>query len=337
MHESLKNLPLESLLASIPEDCTIESHRLHEHTLELFVSWPEPKGSDRICPYCASADCSIKDGGTLQTLRHVGNAMMGTLITFHKPRLVCHSCGRSFYLKPEWAFPEFSCTSLLALQIFDELTSTGKSLTMIARDTYTTPAIVTSFLDHIPYDRPKKLPVSLGIDEFKGNSGYYDPAKKRFFTEKYHCVITDVDSGHVADVLFRATYRELHDYFMQFPLSERRRVRFFCTDMRSGFSKVARNCFPHARICIDMFHVVKLLTEAVSDIRIDAWRSLLKEYQAASAAYRSAKDYGNENISVLKAEAELLKEKCSILKNCALWALAIAFFRSVIMPTSFSQ
>ena len=308
-------MPLESILASLPADCTIDHYKKHEHTLELFVSWPEPKGTARICPYCNSDDCAVKDSGTMQTIRHINNGFYGTMITYHKPRLVCRTCGRSFYVKPEWAFPHLSCSSAVVLQIFDELTGTAKSITAIARDTFTTPAIVTTFLERVSYDRPKKLPVSLGIDEFKGNSGFYDPQKKCYHTEKYHCVLSDVDAGHVIDILYKATYPELRDYFMQYSPEERKRVRYFCTDMRSGFSKVARNFFPHAKICIDMFHVVKLLTDAVGDIRLDAWHNLTKDCKNALAAYKDAKQSSAPNLSKLKAAYGLLKENCSLLKN----------------------
>ena len=309
------NPRLETLLASLPADCTIDHYKVHEHTLELFVSWPEPKSTDRICPYCASNDCAVKDNGSMQTIRHINNGFYGTMITYHKLRLVCRTCGRSFYVKPEWAFPHLSCSSAVALQIFGELTGTGKSITAIARDTFTTPAIVTTLLKRISCPRPKELPVSLGIDEFKGNSGFYDPQKKRFQTEKYHCVLSDIDSGHVIDILYKATYPELRDYFMQYSPAERKRVRYFCTDMRSGFSKVAHNFFPHAKICIDMFHVVKLLTDAVSEVRLDAWHALIKDYKDALAAYNDARQSGAPNLNKLKAASDLLKDNCALLKN----------------------
>ena len=309
------SLPLESLLAAVPEGCTIDRHEIHGHTLELFVTWPEPKGTDLVCPHCGSCDCTDKGKGSLQTIRHVNTGLMGTLITFRKPRFVCRDCGRSFYARPKWVFPDMSVSSFVALQIFDELTCTGKSLSMIARDTFTSPAIVTSLLERIPYRAPKKLPVSLGIDEFKGNSGYWDPKRKRFCTEKYHCVLVDADAGRVIDILLKATYQELHDYFMEFSPDARKRVRFFCTDMRSGFSKVARVCFPRAKICIDMFHVVKLVTGAVGDVRLSAWHSLVRKYRSALTDYEEAKKAHLEDLPGRKAAADLLKDQCDLVKG----------------------
>ena len=120
--------------------------------------------------------------------------------------------------------------------------------------------------------------------------------------EKHHCVLTNPDQGCVLDVLYKATFRELRSYFMEYPLPVREKVKFFCTDMRSGFSKTARCCFPNARICIDPFHVIKLISEAVDAARMDAWHRFTQKARSLKALADEANASGNEELASQKTK-----------------------------------
>ena len=307
---------LEKYLASIPENTQIDHYKRHKHSLELFVSWNEPGRSQRRCPNCGSSHCVKKDGGAMQTVRHVPCGSCGILLTFHKPRFLCRDCGKSFYVRPSWAMPGMSITTYAFIDIVSRLTSSTQCVEQIARDTYTSAAIVRTVMYRIKLNKPESLPVTLGIDEFHGQTGTYDPKSKRFITEKYHCVITDPDNGCVLDILYKATYKTLHDYFMSYPLLIRQKVKFFCADMRGGFSKVARNCFPNAKICVDPFHVVKLITDAVGELRIDAWHSLISRAKELEYQASVAKKKDNDNLAQRKLQdAKKLQADASLVKN----------------------
>ena len=308
---------LHSLLAAIPADVSIDRYLQHEHTIELFVSWKEPVRGERICPNCASTRCIKKDSGAFQTVRHVKSGSSGTIITFHKPRFFCKECRHTFFMKPSWVYSKMSITNYLLLAIATFLVSTSNNIEQIARDTSTTPAIVRNVIRHIELPKPSYLPETLGIDEFHGQTGTYNKDRGKFDTEKYHCVITSPDEGCVIDILFKATFRELHDYFMDYPPHIRQSVRFFCSDMRSGFSKVAKACFPKAKICIDPFHVIKLLTDAVSSVRIETWRSL--NDKSVKAFSKAALLKEKEDISAYNRtleEAKKFADDAALIKSC---------------------
>ena len=308
--------PLESVLAGLPGDVRITRHEVHEHTVELFVEWDEPKRGERRCPACGSGRCVVKDGGAMQTVRHTHSGMLGTLVTFHKPRFICRDCGRTFYMRPGWVLDEASITTGLLLEIATALTSTTHCVSQIAKETHSSPAIVRNIIRHTDIPKPARLPETLGIDELHGNTGTYNRERRRFDTEKYHCVITDPDGGFVMDMLYKATFHELHEYFMDYHPILRQNVKFFCTDMRGGFSKVARACFPNARICIDHFHVKKLINEAVSAIRTDSWRGLAADAAEASACARLLKEGGDaEGADEKAAEAARLRDDATLVKN----------------------
>ena len=316
MADRLPAKTLETVLAGLPEGVTIDRYEKHAHTLELFVSWKESDLTGRVCPRCGCTHCVKKDNGSTQTIRHVRTGIYGTLLTFHKPRFLCRECGATFYARPPFAMQGMSVSVAVFLEIFALLTSTPHSLADIANATNTSPSIVRNAMYRLALDKPKSLPETIGIDEFHGKTGTYNKGRKRFDTEKYHCVITDAGEGFVVDVLYKATYRQLYAYFMEYPLFRRQGVRFFCTDMRSGFSKVARNCFPNAKICIDPFHVIKLIAEAVNDVRVDEWHKLRAKANSLLAQAKEA-DAAEETAVAekLRTDANLLKDRADILRS----------------------
>lgn len=62
--------------------------------------------------------------------------------------------------------------------------------------------------------------------------------------------------------------------FLLVSKSERDKVHFYCCNMHNCFISVAKELFPLAIICIDMFHVIKHLNECVSSIRVQLQRDL---------------------------------------------------------------
>lgn len=311
-----KNKLLNSL-SGLPNDVKISNYKhVGDNILELFVDWEEPKLDERECPYCKGTYIIKKDSGRSQTLRHTPSGLYNIWLTFHKPRFYCKSCNRTFYITPWWAHTDMSISLPLFYLIYKLLIGTTLNLTEIAKRTNSTPAIVRHVIDKIRLETPLTLPKSIGIDEFHGNTGHYDKPSKKYKTEKYHCVITDTDRSTVFDVIRNPKHKCLHEYFMTYDLSVRRCVRFVSLDMRSGFSKASRECFPNAKICIDPFHVVKLLTEAVSTVRKDEWRhheNVYNQYMETISHLSSQEVKNNPKRKVLEHNCKLIKNSQRVL------------------------
>ena len=81
---------------------------------------------------------------------------------------------------------------------------------------------------------------------------------------------------------------EERPYFMAYPLYERQKVKFVCCDMHGGYITLARECFPCATVCVDPFHVVRRVSDALDEVRIRVQREL--QEAGRSDDYKSLKD-----------------------------------------------
>ena len=101
------------------------------------------------------------------------------------------------------------------------------------------------------------LPHTLCIDEFKANTD----------EGKMAVVISDGDAGLVVDILPRLTSKCIAEWFEGFEPKERQDVRFWRCDMSPLLIRAQKTHCPNAVLCIDHFHVVKLITDVFGEVR----------------------------------------------------------------------
>lgn len=102
-----------------------------------------------------------------------------------RKRYYCKSCRRTFMQHPEWLHPTLHITQLLYIDICLSLTKM-QSLRAVAEENGVSESIVYSILDLISFDTVSKLPKTIAIDEFKGDSGIWDSDRHRWLKGKYH-------------------------------------------------------------------------------------------------------------------------------------------------------
>lgn len=115
-----------------------------------------------------------------------------------------------------------------------------------------------------------ETPVIMGIDEVN-------------LAGAFRCVITNLSTNNVFDILESRTQEHLKPYFEKMP--DRERVEWVCTDMWRPFKRSFSKYLPNARLVIDKFHVVKMASEALEEER--------KKYQATLSK--------NERVQVKKS------------------------------------
>lgn len=76
------------------------------------------------------------------------------------------------------------------------------------------------------------------------------------------------------------------------PLKQRNKVKEITLDMAANMQLIAKRCFPNATLVTDRFHVQKLATEALQEIRIKyRWEAIDQENQAIEDAKNRGKKY----------------------------------------------
>lgn len=107
-----------------------------------------------------------------------------------------------------------------------------------------------------------ETPVIMGIDEVNLAGGY-------------RCVITNLATNNVFDMLEHRTQEHLKPFFKDLPDADK--VEWVCTDMWRPFKRSFAQYLPNAKLVIDKFHVVKIASEALEAERKNYQAQLSKE------------------------------------------------------------
>ena len=97
-----------------------------------------------------------------------------------------------------------------------------------------------------------ETPVIMGIDEL-------------MLAGDYRCVITNLATNNVFEMLEFRTQDYLKPFFQKLP--DKERVEWVCSDMWRPFKRSFSEYLPNAKLVIDKFHVVKMASEALDDER----------------------------------------------------------------------
>ncbi|OGO87219.1 MAG: hypothetical protein A2Y15_07995 [Clostridiales bacterium GWF2_36_10] len=91
--------------------------------------------------------------------------------------------------KNEWLPRYHRMTNRLSAYVIDKLRET-RTFTSVSKEVNLSISTVIRIFNFVSYSN-QSLPVVIGIDEFKGNTG----------RDKYQCIITDIKNGRVVDIL----------------------------------------------------------------------------------------------------------------------------------------
>ena len=169
-------------------------------------------------------------------------------------------------------------TSRLVAHIIDKLRCEC-SFTSVAKSMNLSVSTVIRVLDMLSFTPPKKLPRVFAIDKFKGNTGNI----------KYQCIITDLASKRVLDILPDRSQQQLIDYLKQWDSKSHKRVRYFVSDMWQQYTDIASAFFKNATQIIDRYHFIRQIIWAFDNVR-----------------KRVQKLYGDRNRKLFKRSKRLL-------------------------------
>ena len=250
---------------------------------KAFIEMPV---KEHHCPNCGHVTTFIKDY-RLQTVKDLSVLGKPLTVTIRKRRYVCKHCNATFteenpYIKRYCHFPNRlyieSLTESFRLQSFTSVAKRlGVSVTSIIR-----------WFDKLNFPHPK-LPECIAIDEFRGNAG----------GGKFQCNVAEPVKHQVIDILPSRNTEDLCKHFLEYPYKERAGVKKIVMDLSTLFRSVAKTIFPEAKIVADKFHVIRVVTNSLENVR----KRIQKEFHATKRKWFKRSRY-----LLLKPEYKLTDE-----------------------------
>jgi len=88
-----------------------------------------------------------------------------------------------------------------------------------------------------------------------------------YLLNQYRCIITDVEHHQVIDLLRDRRKPSVITYLQHLPDSTKEHIAVVCTDMWASYHDATHEALPHAKLVVDKFHVLKLLSGCLETIR----------------------------------------------------------------------
>lgn len=159
----------------------------------------------------------------------------------------------------------------------------AQSITLIAQDTSVSVSTVQRFINHYSSTLTKRynwLPKNLSFDEFK-----YAKGRMAF---QY----IDAETGSILDILSsRLSYQIKNHFIARYSYAERCKVETITIDMNAGYEKLVKELFPNAKIIIDRFHLVQLISRSMNKLRIQVMNGFRRNDGEDMKKYRRIKKH----------------------------------------------
>lgn len=189
-----------------------------------------------------------------------------TYLNLKKQRFFCKACNSSFIAKTSIVEENCFISDNTKTKAFIK-SAEAQSLTDIAKDCDVSPTTVQRIINkEAKVFKPhyRALPKHLSFDEFK-----YAKGKMAF---EY----IDAETGDILDILEGRDSRTVKNHFISnYCLKDLRQVESITIDMNAGYVNVIKEIFPQAKIIIDRFHLVQLITRSMNKTRVRVMLSLI--------------------------------------------------------------
>ena len=219
------------------------------------------KNDFEYCPCCGciNENTIIKKGTRNSLIKINKHAELTTYLDLTKQRYKCKNCNKKFYATT----PEVDYRCHISKQVKLAILNCAKEMmckSLIARLYNVSDNTVQNIFDTVFYnDTVYKdfLPKAICIDEFT------------FKKKTYAFNICNAKNGKTIDLVLDRTTNNLDKYFSHYTEKARKRVKFVVMDMYSPYVDLIKKWFPNAKIIIDLFHIVQLLTKSLNKTRIN--------------------------------------------------------------------
>lgn len=243
------------------------------------------------CPYCYEKNNIFIKG---YYTSHINNSIIkhrNMIVNIRMRRFICKSCGHSFKQSLDFSRTGNRISKNVEYLIKEDLKNT-LTYSYIAKSYGVSINYVVNIFDSLPNQPRHQLSSIICIDEFHFSSNRGG--------EKYPCVISNPLTTDIVDIIRSRRKPYLIDYFSKINSYERSKVLFFITDMNETYRQIKKMFFPKATHIVDRFHIAKLFTDLIQNIRIKIMKHT---------------DYGSKQYLFLKKHWKLFIMDRNKLKN----------------------
>lgn len=234
------------------------------------------------CPKCGNCDNKkiIKHGSKNSIVRILPVNGQPAAIELKKQRFLCKECKSTFIAETSLIKKFNSISNRLKMNILNNL-ALKISETDIAKLNHVSHSTVSRYIDN-SFNSYKpdflSLPKNISFDEFKSTKDA--KGSMSFF-------FTDSQNKRIIDIVENRQLPFLIKYFSKFTKEARAMVETVCIDIYTPYMSLIKEMFPNAKIILDRFHIVNLLSRALNKTRINT----MKNFSTKSMQYKRLKRY----------------------------------------------
>lgn len=229
---------------------------LEQKCLDIEVDFD--RGNSFSCPQCGRSECKAYDTEE-RTWRHLNFFQYKTFLHARVPRVRCADCG-ILTVKVPWARPGSGFTLLfeaLAMMLMKEMPVQAAARIVGEHDTRLWR--VLAYYIRLARERVNLATVrQVGLDETASRRG-----------QNYVSIFVDLEQSRVIFATEGRDARTIEDFKADLILhhGQPAAVREFCCDMSPAYISGITEDFPLAELTFDKYHVLKIINEAVDEVR----------------------------------------------------------------------
>lgn len=182
-------------------------------------------------------------------------------LEFKQKRFKCLECGKTFNEVTSIVKKSARISETLKEKIIKEC-NYGRNVIDVALTNGVSDTTINTIYGEIVNVKRKELPEIMCMDEFSG------PATDG----KLIFIMVDPIKSEIIDLLPSRKQTYLMEYFHKIEKKEREKAKYVVTDLCPIYVNVIKNMFPKAKHIADRFHWIRIVTNAVQNIRIIAMK-----------------------------------------------------------------
>lgn len=264
------------------------------------------------CPQCGRA-LSCHDHVAERTWRHLDTCQFQTLLHARLPRVKCPEHG-VVQVAASWAERHSRFTLLFErwiIDVIDQCSTVSGACALLGIGWDQAFGVMERAVARGRARKAAEPIKHIGVDEKAFRKGH-----------SYMTVVCDLEAGTVEHVAEERTTQSLGEYFASLTDEQRSGIEAVAMDMWPAYIKATHEHVPLAaeKIVFDRFHIVKLLNEAVDQVRRRENKTLRGEGDDTLVGTKHLWLYNEENVPDKRA-ARFNRIKDSNLKTARAWAI----------------